>query len=90
MKLIILLQPVEGMVSHQLEQNRIDGEKTILQNLTEAQSKEHETFSFGLHEVIIVKNVIHEGIFVLIFRCTAWMSLSVQVMEPIRRRMLRQ
>ena len=24
-------QPVEGMLSHQLEQNRIDGEKTIIQ-----------------------------------------------------------
>merc|ERR1712112_508458 len=31
-------KPVEGMVSHQLEQNRIDGDKTILQSLTEAQS----------------------------------------------------
>ena len=26
-----LFQPVEGMLSHQLEQNRIDGEKTIIQ-----------------------------------------------------------
>ena len=26
-----ILQPVEGMLSHQLEQNRIDGEKTIIQ-----------------------------------------------------------
>ena len=27
----IFSQPVEGMLSHQLEQNRIDGEKTIIQ-----------------------------------------------------------
>ena len=27
----LLMQPVEGMLSHQLEQNRIDGEKTIIQ-----------------------------------------------------------
>ena len=26
-----IMQPVEGMLSHQLEQNRIDGEKTIIQ-----------------------------------------------------------
>ena len=32
------------MVSHQLEQNKIDGDKTILYSLTEAQSKEHDTF----------------------------------------------
>merc|ERR1719187_3186909 len=30
-------KPVEGMLSHQLEQNRIDGEKTIIQNPSEAQ-----------------------------------------------------
>merc|ERR1719323_1730050 len=33
-------KPVEGMLSHQLEQNRIDGEKTIIQNPSEAQRKE--------------------------------------------------
>ena len=38
-------------MSHQLEQNKIDGDKTILHSLTEAQSKEHDTFAFGLHEV---------------------------------------
>merc|ERR1712042_339244 len=54
-------KPVEGMVSHQLEQNRIDGDKTILQSLTEAQSKEHETFSFGLHEVYGVDVLVSTG-----------------------------
>ena len=48
-----VLQPVEGMLSHQLEQNRIDGDKTIIQNPTEAQKKEHEKFDFELHEVNI-------------------------------------
>merc|ERR1711892_1636016 len=33
---------VEGMLSHQLEQNKIDGEKTIIQNPSEAQRKEHD------------------------------------------------
>jgi len=54
-------KPVEGMVSHQLEQNRIDGEKTILHSLTEAQSKEHDTFNFGLHEVYAVDVLISTG-----------------------------
>ena len=45
------MQPVEGMLSHQLEQNRIDGEKTIIQNPSEAQKKEHEKFDFSVHEV---------------------------------------
>merc|ERR1712088_197128 len=44
-------KPVEGMLSHQLEQNRIDGEKTIIQNPSEAQRKEHEKFEFSVHEV---------------------------------------
>lgn len=54
-------KPVEGMASHQLEQNIIDGEKTILQSLSEAQSKEHNTFSFGLHEVYAVDVLISTG-----------------------------
>merc|ERR1712203_115439 len=54
-------QPVEGMLSHQLEQNRIDGEKTIIQNPTEAQRKEHEKFEFALHEVYAVDVLITSG-----------------------------
>ena len=42
---------MEGMLSHQLEQNRIDGEKTIIQAPSEAQRKEHEKFDFSVHEV---------------------------------------
>jgi len=54
-------KPVEGMVSHQLEQNKIDGDKTILHSLTEAQSKEHDTFAFGLNEVYGVDVLISTG-----------------------------
>ena len=41
------------MVSHNLEQNVIDGEKTINNCLPEAQSKDSETHEFKLHEVMI-------------------------------------
>jgi len=54
-------KPVEGMLSHQLEQNRIDGEKTIIQNPSEAQRKEHDKFEFELHEVYGVDVLISTG-----------------------------
>jgi len=54
-------KPVEGMLSHQLEQNRIDGEKTIIQNPSEAQRKEHDKFEFALHEVYAVDVLISSG-----------------------------
>merc|ERR1712112_252085 len=54
-------KPVEGMGSHQLEQNRIDGEKTIIQNPSEAQRKEHEKFEFSVHEVYAVDVLITSG-----------------------------
>ena len=31
----------------QLQQNRIDGEKTVIQNPTEAQRKEHDKYDFA-------------------------------------------
>ena len=58
---LINFQPVEGMLSHQLEQNRIDGEKTIIQNPSEAQRKEHEKFEFSVHEVYAVDVLITSG-----------------------------
>jgi len=58
---LFALQPVEGMLSHQLEQNRIDGEKTIIQNPSEAQRKEHEKFEFAVHEVYAVDVLITSG-----------------------------
>lgn len=54
-------KPVEGMLSHQLEQNRIDGEKTIIQNPSEAQRKEHEKYEFEVHEVYAVDVLISTG-----------------------------
>merc|ERR1711972_1211300 len=54
-------KPVEGMLSHQLEQNRIDGEKTIIQAPSEAQRKEHEKFDFSVHEVYAVDVLISSG-----------------------------
>lgn len=54
-------KPVEGMLSHQLKQNRIDGEKTIIQNPNEAQRKEHEKCDFALHEVYAIDVLISTG-----------------------------
>jgi len=54
-------KPVEGMLSHQLNQNIIDGEKTIIQNPTEAQRKEHDKFDFELHEVYAIDVLISTG-----------------------------
>merc|ERR1719318_12105 len=49
------------MLSHQLEQNRIDGEKTIIQNPSEAQKKGHEKYEFAVHEVYAVDVLISTG-----------------------------
>ena len=48
-------------MSHQLEQNRIEGEKTIIQNPSEAQRKEHEKFEFSVHEVYAVDVLMTSG-----------------------------
>lgn len=44
-------KPIEGMLSHQLKQFKIDGDKTIIQNPNDAQKKEHEKFKIEVHEV---------------------------------------
>lgn len=54
-------KPVEGMLSFQLQQGRIDGEKTIIQNPTEAQRKEVEKHEFETHEVYGVDVIISTG-----------------------------
>lgn len=54
-------KPVEGMLSFQLQQGRIDGEKTIIQNPTEAQRKEVEKHDFETHEVYGVDVIISTG-----------------------------
>ena len=54
-------KPIEGMLSHQLKQFKIDGEKTIIQNPTDAQKKEHEKCDFDLHEVYAMDVLISTG-----------------------------
>lgn len=54
-------KPVEGMLSFQLQQGRIDGEKTIIQNPTDAQRKEVEKQDFETHEVYGVDVIISTG-----------------------------
>eukprot|EP00096_Caligus_rogercresseyi_P005489 TRINITY_DN2103_c0_g1_i1.p1 TRINITY_DN2103_c0_g1~~TRINITY_DN2103_c0_g1_i1.p1 ORF type:complete len:396 (-),score=124.61 TRINITY_DN2103_c0_g1_i1:282-1469(-) len=54
-------KPVEDMLSHQLEQNTINGDKTIIQNPSEGQRKEHEKFEFELHEVYAIDVLISSG-----------------------------
>lgn len=54
-------KPIEGMLSHQLKQHVIDGEKAIIQNPTDAQRKEHEKCTFEVHEVYAVDILISSG-----------------------------
>lgn len=54
-------KPIEGMLSHQLKQFTIDGEKTIIQNPNEAQRKEHEKFEFAMHEVYAMDVLVSTG-----------------------------
>ncbi|XP_076335785.1 proliferation-associated protein 2G4-like isoform X1 [Tachypleus tridentatus] len=54
-------ESIEGMPSHRLKQFEIDGEKSIIQNPTEAQRKEHEKCEFELHEVYAIDVVISTG-----------------------------
>jgi len=54
-------KPIEGMLSHQLKQFRIDGEKTIIQNPNEAQRKEHEKCEFKTHEVYAIDVIVSTG-----------------------------
>jgi len=53
-------KPVEGMVSHNLEQNIIDGEKTI-NNCLEGQAKDREIHEFKQHEVYGVDVLLSSG-----------------------------
>lgn len=54
-------KPISGMLSHQLKQFRIDGEKSIIQNPTEAQRKDHEKCEFDLHEVYAIDVLVSTG-----------------------------
>ncbi|XP_060925023.1 proliferation-associated protein 2G4a [Limanda limanda] len=53
--------PIEGMLSHQLKQHVIDGEKTIIQNPSDQQRKDHEKAEFEVHEVFAVDVLISTG-----------------------------
>nr|XP_057940985.1 proliferation-associated protein 2G4-like [Doryrhamphus excisus] len=53
--------PIEGLLSHQLKQHVIDGEKTIIQNPTDQQKKDHEKAEFEVHEVYAVDVLISTG-----------------------------
>ena len=54
-------KPIEGMLSHQLKQNIINGEKTIIQNPNEGQRKEHDKCDFEKHEVYGLDVLISTG-----------------------------
>lgn len=54
-------KPVEGMLSHQLKQFKIDGEKTIIQNPNDAQRKEHEKFELDKDEVYGMDVLVSTG-----------------------------
>lgn len=54
-------KPVEGMLSHQLKQFKIDCEKTIIQNPNDAQKKEHEKFELDKYEVYAMDVLISTG-----------------------------
>ena len=49
------------MLSHQLKQFKIDGDKSIIQNPSELQKKEHEKSSFEMHEVYAIDVLISTG-----------------------------
>lgn len=54
-------KPIEGMLSHQLKQNKMDGEKTIIQNPTAAQKKEHEKCELENYEVYAMDVLVSTG-----------------------------
>ncbi|PVD35986.1 hypothetical protein C0Q70_02956 [Pomacea canaliculata] len=54
-------KPLEGMLSHQLLKNVIDGEKAFILNPTEAQRKEHDKCEFQVHEVYAIDVLVSSG-----------------------------
>lgn len=53
--------PIEGMLSHQLIRNKIDGEKVIIQNPNEQQRKEHKECTFEVNEVYALDIIVSTG-----------------------------
>jgi len=54
-------KPIEGILSHELKQNILDGEKAIIQNPNEAQKKDYEKCTFEVHEVYAIDALISTG-----------------------------
>ena len=54
-------KPISGMLSHELKQFQMDGGKTIIQNPTEAQRREHAKNDFAVHEVYAIDCLITTG-----------------------------
>lgn len=54
-------KPISGMLSHELKQFRIDGDKSIIQNPTEAQKKSHEKCEFEVNEVYAIDVLVSTG-----------------------------
>lgn len=53
--------PVEGMLSHQLQQNIIDGDKTIIQAPSDLQNRDHKKCEFETHEVYCLDVIMSTG-----------------------------
>jgi hypothetical protein len=49
------------MLSHQLKQFEINGEKTVIQNPSENQRKENEKSTFELYEVYAIDVLLSSG-----------------------------
>jgi hypothetical protein len=54
-------KPIEGILSHELKQNILNGDKTIIQNPNEAQRKDYEKCTFEVNEVYAVDALIATG-----------------------------
>lgn len=54
-------KPISGMLSHELKQFRIVGDKSIIQNPSEAQKKAHEKCEFEVNEVYAIDVLISTG-----------------------------
>jgi len=54
-------KPIEGMLSHQLHRDTIDGDKVIIQNPTESQKKETPPHSFEMYDVFAVDVIVSTG-----------------------------
>jgi len=54
-------KPLEGMLSHEISRNKIDGEKAIIQAPTPALRKEHKEFTVGENEVYALDIIMSTG-----------------------------